>query len=508
MATLVNDPERRTVPRWRPWRDAVTLGDSDVTRRIRTIETPNVIELMKTKFAWENNHSVPFAADFMGAAFALGKGSLARNAAEYVLTTRSKSSAVVRELAHRIYYENSGTSKAISEPRSLNEDTTRKTIRTIRASLRAHPRNPLAYMDLAREYVGNGQSAKAIRPIEIALELAPNNRFVLRSASRFFLHMQDRVRAHHILRSAARVKVDPWLLAAEIAVAGAAERTSSLLKVGRQLLESNAINSFHTSELASALATLECEAGNIKFGKRLIHQALMAPTENAVAQASWISRRIGDLKMDPHILETPRSYEARAWANMFKGEWQEGVDQAELWLRDESFSSRPAIFASWAASITFTEFQRAANFARQGLKTHPNDFLLLNNLAVALANMGQTEDAEKELQKVSPTDREGEYKATYLATKGLIQFRRGFSAEGRALYLMAVNETRDAKQNSLTVWAMLHHAREEFRCNPELALKITKGALSEITSLEKPQQGMTMQLYERVLREAKESEFM
>ena len=358
-------------------------------------------------------------------------------------------------------------------------------------------------MDLAREYVGKGQTCRAERPVEIALALAPNNRFVLRSAARFYLHNGDRIRAHHILRAAEGVRVDPWLLAAEIAVAGAAKRTSSLIKVGRQLLESKKISPFNASELASAIGTLECESGNSKSGKRLIHQALITPTENAVAQASWISRRIKNFQIDPQILLTPRSYEARAWGNMFDGNWEQGVTAADLWLRDESFSSRPAVFASWVATATLTQYEQAESFAKQGLKTHPNEFLLLNNLAVALANMGKVEEAENELRKVDLEDLKKEFIPTFFATQGLIQFRRDLPAEGRVLYRKAINEAREANQYRSAVWALLHYAREEYRFDTLKAERIIKEALDDLPKLEEAQQDLSLQLYQRILREAR-----
>src|SRR5690242_21067869 len=44
---------------------------------------------------------------------------------------------------------------------------------------------------------------------------------------------------------------------------------------------------FDSSELASALATEELEAARARHARRLFEQALTAPTENTVAQATW-----------------------------------------------------------------------------------------------------------------------------------------------------------------------------------------------------------------------------
>jgi hypothetical protein len=55
--------------------------------------------------------------------------------------------------------------------------------------------------------------------------LAPNHRFALRSAARFFLHVGKPDDAQTILRRSEATRRDPWLMAAEIAVSTVADRT-------------------------------------------------------------------------------------------------------------------------------------------------------------------------------------------------------------------------------------------------------------------------------------------
>lgn len=51
------------------------------------------------------------------------------------------------------------------------------------------------------------------------------------------------------------------------------------------MVESNALAPRHTSELASAIGTLEFEHGNRKGVRRMFDRAMRDPTENTVAQA-------------------------------------------------------------------------------------------------------------------------------------------------------------------------------------------------------------------------------
>ena len=499
MSTILEDPKRRTVPRWRPWRDAVRLGDADTSNRTRVLEKPSLANLIKAKRDWEANPSVPFAADFLGAAYAIGEQHIAKDAAEFILTAERGTNQAVRDLANIVLKDRDSVERVLPDPPHVSTTDQRLKIRSLRLSLREFPRDPLAYMDLAREYVALGQPSAAAKAVETALALAPNSRFVLRSTARFFLHYNQPDKAHSILRRAERVKADPWLLAGEIAVASAANRTSSLIKVGRQIVDSQNFAPFQISELASALGTLLTESGNLRMGKRLLRSALVEPTENVVAQAGWISRHIGEIEIDPKILNTPGSYEARTWASLTDSHWNNSVEAARFWLRDEPFAMRPAVFGSWAAMSIMSDLELAERFALHGLSIHPNDSLLLNNLAVSLAFQGKISKAVEAFEKITQHDTEGLHKPTFMATRGLIQFRLGFPDAGRHLYRMAISEARHKGDFLRAVWALIYFAGEEFRFDPINADSLIQTAAAESHQLSKLEQTITDRLIERTV---------
>src|SRR4051812_36598271 len=91
-------------------------------------------------------------------------------------------------------------------------------IRYLRRRLQTSYENPIALIDLARHHLALGSEKSAERAVRAAVSLAPTNRFVLRSASRFFVHKGEPDRALGLLRREGRVKSDPWLLACDIAV--------------------------------------------------------------------------------------------------------------------------------------------------------------------------------------------------------------------------------------------------------------------------------------------------
>lgn len=482
MSTVLDDPERRVVPRWRPWREAVSIEDVRPVDVRQTNKKINLEDLEQTRSQWEKNKSLPFAADFLGAAFALSQGEAAKDAAIFVLNSKRPTNKALQHLA-KLVLSVPAEEQAAVEPILPTKETSHHRIRMLRKSLHSFPRHPLALMDLAREYVGLGQSRAAIKPVRQALALAPTSRFVLRSASRFFLHHKDNEQAHDILRRSERTKKDPWLISAEIAVASAAGRRSSLIKLGRQLIESRKFHLSHISELASALGTLELEDGRIRLMKKLFRTALVYPTENSLAQAAWVARKVGHLGFEPNIRDIPRSYEAGAWTNITNGHWDDSLGDAELWSCDEPFSKRPTRFGSWVALGTAPDYVKAEHIAKRGIKTHSDDFILLNNLTVALAYQDKTSEAVQYFNRIHPGTGEDQYTTTYLATNGLLQFRLGQVDDGRKLYRMAVNNAKRNKTTLAVVLALLHFAREEYRLAPSKGDELVKEALPDFEKL-------------------------
>lgn len=227
------------------------------------------------------------------------------------------------------------------------------------------------------------------------------------------------------------------------------------------MLSSGGFQPVHLSELSAAMGTLELENGNRRSGHKLFREALVDPTENAIAQAEWAARRDSSLQILPGGVNTPCTYEATAWRELAHMEWESALRSSWLWFRDEPFASRAAEFGSWVAAVTIGSDGESARFAEAGLRTHPKNPLLLNNLAVALATMDQADEARAVFDQIP--DSEAKSDVTYLATKGLILYRSGDPETGRTLYREALEEARRRRDKKREVWALLHFAREEFR---------------------------------------------
>ena len=210
----------------------------------------------------------------------------------------------MREIATRALRQNDATRTVPILPQRKEPSALQAQVRAFRQLLRIEPRDPVTWVDLSRVYAVLGLHDQAARSMNIALHLAGDNRFVLRSASRLWIHMGDADRAHEIIARAERTPNDPWLLAAEIATGSAAGKTPRFTKAATRCLADTRFGLTHLSELASAVATLQLSAGRIKKMRSLFAMSLYNPTENSVAQAAWASRQIPAVRFDDRYLES------------------------------------------------------------------------------------------------------------------------------------------------------------------------------------------------------------
>ena len=180
MEALPNDPERHPVPRWRTWRATAQLGGLAPVAVASPVAPPNLRELQRSRRDWETHRTAPFAADFVGAAYALGEDHMGRDAAQFLIRSSGRVPRAALEMARTVLR---GQLTDAAEPKHLSREERYRRIRILRKRLVGDPRNPMLWVDLAREYVVLGQAGAARRPLEVALSLAPANRMVSFSSS-------------------------------------------------------------------------------------------------------------------------------------------------------------------------------------------------------------------------------------------------------------------------------------------------------------------------------------
>lgn len=457
---LPND-HRRTIPRWRDSWVALSTGEL-VSSKPTKKTVMSGVDNFQTKFQeWSETATIETASELVFAGLSQGRAKDVIDAAEFLQEHSSNVMPAVLSIADTIIARSQGrVLEASNTPIGFETKELYTRIHNLRKALVDYPRNALMWVDLSRAYAVVGEWSKSSEAMKRALALASSNRFVLRSSARLFVHLDEPDRAHSILANKAVTQSDPWLLAAEIAIANVAGTQSKFIRNSRNLLAERKHHPFHTAELASALATLELANGANRKARKLFEASLELPTENTVAQSIWAKKSLPTLEIGNAITKTPRTYEAQALNAYLALDWKGVVAASMDWLLDEPFSSRPAVLGSYAAATGLEDYKLAELITRNGLISNPNDPNLINNRAFTLANQNKPLEALEVLKLVSRPVSNISTEIVFIATEGLIDLKLGNWEVGKAKYIDAIELARKESLNKLGVLAALHFMNE------------------------------------------------
>jgi tetratricopeptide (TPR) repeat protein len=429
--------KRRVVPRWRS--SLVSAGTKEFRPlRHRVLPAPeggDVIESLLHQFQVHPDLGV--AAEVIACAARSGELDRGRGAASFIVTQGEQSPSMLTEAAYALLQ--GGVPKLVDQELATHG----KSIARLRQLLRASPQSPTIWADLAWHQAALGDTEKAQRSMSTALALAPQHRWILRAASRLFLHCGELERAHKILLKSPRTKYDPWLMAAELASAQIAGRVPKFIKPAQHLLSGRAFAPQHLSELAAAVATIELESGSGKFAKRLIRQALQDPTENALAQVEWIDRESkSGLELGETLRRVPDAFEASTWVKYKDGKIDEALSAAIAWANYEPFADRPPAMICYLASF-LDNYELIIDVATEVLRRHPASQIHRNTLIFAELSTGyllQPENRKLLNDAMSFLTRciEGDDPVQAVANSGLLLYRSGGGEDGRVLYERAM----------------------------------------------------------------------
>jgi len=479
MAAANENADRQVVPQWRTFKEALNNGElgSPSTRKVKAIDPSPFIQ--EKEADWKANKALPFALDLISAAVVFDvKTPVVAEAAEFLLA----SSGQVHEIGVKLAKSVLGIHETVS-----GENLPQSRIQIVNALKQQkarrinQPRNAFVWTDLARLYTILGQVTQARAAIRVALALEPNERFVVRSTARFLHHIKAYDEALSLLRRNPKTSEDPWLLAAETAASAAAQTSPRFAKTGLQFLEKRDINPFHTSELASALATLEMRSGKHRHSNKLFAQSLHKPTQNALAQAVWATKIAGLSALNPELLSRANASEAITLDFYNRGAWKELIEAADKWAKEEGFSARPFGIASSIASSLLDQADLGEKIADNGLLVNPKNPVLLNNKAFAQVLQNKPESAAKTLLGLDLDSVDTPSKVCLMATTGLIFFRRGNATEGRLMYEKAISLTNDPILRAL---ASLYLASEDAALGNKAAFNEFKRAFHAAQKLQ------------------------
>lgn len=449
--------QRRVIPRWRSPIDALTANEGRaVAAALPLGPPPPRADLLEREAEWLTSRTRGIGLDLVSvAATAEFPSVVAREAAETLLA-EGDLSAMARRTAEIVEKPPAPGQELDLPPSSeVGTEHAEGEVRRLRSALRDDPRNALAWAEQARMYVQMGQPEPARNAMRRALLLAPGHRYLMRAAVRLAVHLDEPDRAHALLMASERTLVDPWLAASEISVSGLMGRGSRLVRQARRMLIPGSWTAGHLTELASALATAELDAGRSGRSRDLFLTSLEVPNDNAVAQAESIGTKVPRVqeRLLAVVDEVPKSYEARSLAAAAAGRHRDAVEEAALWLADQPFSAEPATFGSYQAAEAM-DLERSLDFANRGLTANPSDIILRNNAAFALAKLNRPGEAKMRLHNIDISRLTDDEKAMIRATEGLIALRRGEPQLGEQLYLEAI-ETATGRETKFMAALML-----------------------------------------------------
>jgi tetratricopeptide (TPR) repeat protein len=496
---FLQELDRRVLPRWRDFKTTLSLGELSSVKSRDEISLDDQNALARLIKDWQENPTIWHAGDFLSSAFVVGDVTDLKEAASFILENREFAPHPLIELSERIVSPQMGEPIEVAMP--LGDEDISQSIHRIRKRLSEEPRNAIQWVELARLYSILGDRDRALRAMSVGAALGPDHRFIVRSAARLFIHAHERSKALRVIRNASGARRDPWLLAAEIAVASASKSPSLLAKEGRARNDDDGLSLFERNELSSALATLELENGKNRRARQLFRQALESPNENSVAQVEWANRKIGGLPIeDPSLFDLPRSFEANAQLSLVKGNWRAAINQGTNWLLDQQFSKHPAIFTSYVSSL-IEDYSRSIGILRASLKANPNEPQLVNNLAFALASNNQLVEAVEALRGADYVNVTGGPGVTLVATHGLVLFRTGNPDKGRELYRLAIERAAKIGLQKYTLMAALYLAREELLAKTPVAQISAEQALTNALKSEDKDVGLVADQVLRLLKQ-------
>ena len=448
------DEERRMVPRWRTFTDAIQRRElvSSGGPRERKIEKEGWFTEKEKSF--NRDQSVVPAFEFLSAAIIAGNIEAAKTAAAVLATSQDVSDGV-RQFAEDIL---TGSLSTAYEMLPLNQHAA---ISKRRAWVSSHPRDAIVWAELALCFSYTADRQKARRSIETALALSPENRYVARSATRFFLHEGEPERAFSVLDRSRRLLLDPWLASAGLAVVEILGRRPNNIRAVRSLLESDA-DDHSLSELRGSLGSLEYREGSARKARKLFLDSLKDASENALAHLSWYQAKKRIFFYAPATLEeTSVDFEGKAWRSAAGGDWEEAIVSCRQWAGAEPYSSRPYVLGSYLSCVTENDPSTGRQLAQAGIRANPDHPTLLNNLAFSFARLGQLDQGRQFYLRARTALRKASDDVALWALDGLWAYREGNIVRGRSCYAHAVKLCGTSKEQQDAAYRLALHWMEE-----------------------------------------------
>lgn len=473
MTNIYELKNRLLVPNWRDFKRTIKLGELGVLNEVKLTDIDNSLIISD----WYNNKTIGVAADLINNSF-ISNDLYSNELQEAILFVESNSKdasipllslieKIKIELNPKLEDSNKILEKNIESVEEfsayLDDKIFNKIINKTKKLTINQSSNSINWIELARLYTIKNQLDKANKCITVALQLSPNNRFVLRSAVRFFIHTSQEEKAIYYLKKSNAIKEDPWLISAHIATSRLIDRYSPFIKIGEKIITSKKYSAFDLTELSSSLGTIELEHGSFKKSKPLLDLSLINPNDNSLAQFEWLSKKDNRLHFNSDSFqEVKNPFEAFAYENFQKGSFQESFYNCINWYLDFPYSKRPLVFGSYIASL-LEDYDASIIMCLAGLRLNSSEIGFVNNIIYALCLKNQLDEVPKYLELLNRNNSlslDNEEKITIQATLGLYYLKINEIDKGKELYKISLENSRILKNEYYYNLALINFTRE------------------------------------------------
>ena len=456
MALFIDCTDRLLIPSWREFGKSQTEL-APIGRHMHPIVKGDIQSYLTE---WRGNRNLVTAGELITAAIVNGQTEdpEVRVAAKFVVDYPLRVPVALTNVSKDI----------LSIPLSLDIDPTVQfpiyaKIAQLKKLLILYPTTAVYHIEIARQYMLLGQLDRAEEHINNALYFDCNNRFVVRSAARFFIHRENEDMAIDVLRKSGLTKKDPWLMASEISVSRHYDRRSPNLKRAIDLIDSKNFSNFDLSELCGTIGMEEYESGAYKKSRKLFNQSLTAANDNSFAQAQWMAKNRQLDLIFPNAPINTSFKEALSYEKFFAGEFNSALQYAIQWQDEVPYSLKCAMFGSGISTTFKKDYKTSIRLLSTYLQTNQRSKAALNDLAYAYALNNDTVNAQIKIDLAAKEIDRNNYELVdicIVATQGLILFREGFVEEGTKCYEIAVESSRRLPDKDMLHSAILNYTRE------------------------------------------------
>ena len=382
--------KRYLVPRWRNFSQTLINGElSELPKVHNHIRSTYFEDKVRN---WKFDSNVITASELVRASIVEACEEDAIDAAEYLVSQRSKIRPMLFDTASHVLSQSKTTEKMLIRPIETRDNDSKRfeheeQKRLLKLNLKVYPRNPIAWVELSLLNLFEGRYTEAEKNMLVATTIAPYNRYVIRSAARLYLHINELEKSYDLVANCARTPSDPWLMAAEISLAQVNERAPRFYKIARKIVAEKNINLKQISELSGALGTFELSENNDLKARRYFRLSIIEPTGSSMAQAHWVtlSKKMKLTEDYPTVSNEYESAEARTFYYLNRYQLDEALKLCEIWSSSEVYSIRP--FETGASILcSLGKIDEALKFMVRGFKLGQSSKTLNNNMAFSLAH--------------------------------------------------------------------------------------------------------------------------